>query len=241
MNRNTLLGLLSLSSLLACGGSPPPETPKATAPETQSTETDTVAAAQPDEDIPSRCVVRKNACMPPIHWAERVCGDVYPDLALYMFQRDTPWTRFYMKMGLNAVNGWGPTVAEELVQREEVLVINHRLTRDALEVEGSLGTYDVLRWNGSCVTLDVSEVTKSAPSDPKNSRISFRSLSDPMQDALRRSDEVAETVRARGKECKGATIGRVTKRCEELDRELGDVVARYVRDTSDLPVPEFLP
>lgn len=241
MNRGAIVGLLGVVSSFACG-SPPAETAEPKAPVTQTiSPSEAVAADQPDEAIPSGCVTRKNACMPPIKWAEKLCGGVYPDLALYMFQEGSPWTRFYMKVGLNAVNGWGPTVGEDLLAREEVLVINHRLARDSLEVEGSLGTYDVLRWNGSCVTLDVSEVTRSAPSDPKNSRIDFRALSDSMQDALKRNTRVVEMHEARRKECKGASIGRVTKRCEDLDRELGAVIAEYVRNTSDLPVPTTTP
>lgn len=239
--RISLMSLCALSVLLGCGSAPEPKT-SAKSDNVSSTSTpEAVAADQPDEGVPSRCVTRKNACMPPIKWAEKVCGDVYPDLALYMFQDGTPWTRFYMKMGLNAVNGWGPTLGEDLLQREEVLVINHRLSRDALEVEGSLGTYDVFRWNGSCVTLDVNEVTKKTPNQVEVPRIDFRALSDPMQDALMRSTQVSDTHEERRKECKGASIGRVSARCEQLDKELGRVVADYVRETDDLPVPDALP
>ncbi len=188
--------------------------------------------------VPSRCVVRKGACMPPIKWAERLCqSGVYEDLALYMFQAGTPWTRFYMRTGLNAVNGWGPTVAEDLVYREEVIPINYRRQTEAFSVEGSLGTFDVIRWNGSCVTLDVGEVTKKQPPAPRNSRVEWKELSEEMQDALRKGSEVESVYQARRKECKGASIGRVTDKCESLDKKLPDVIASYVRRTSDLPEP----
>jgi hypothetical protein len=243
--RALFLGPCALSFLFACGSTPPPKSSAESNGQSDyvasTSAPEAAAAEQPESGVPSRCVTRKNACMPPIQWAEKVCGDVYPDLALYMFQDGSPWTRFYMKIGLNAVNGWGPTVGENLQQREEVLVINHRLTKDALEVEGSLGTYDVLRWNGSCVTLDVNEVTKRTPNPIEVPRIDFRALSEPMADALLRSDDVSDVHNERRKECKGATIGRVTKRCEDLDKELGRVLADYVRDTDDLPVPNFLP
>jgi hypothetical protein len=199
------------------------------------------AAAQSDEGVPNRCVQRKNACMPPIQWAEKLCGDVYPDLALYMFREGTPWTRFYMKLGLNAVNGWGPTVDEDMVAQEEVLVINHRLTRDSIEVEGSLGTYDVFRWNGSCVTLDVNEVTSRTPSSPRNSRIEWKALSNPMQEALMKDSTIANSFEERRKACKGASVGLVTQRCEELDKEFMHNVAEYVRNTEELPEPSALP
>jgi hypothetical protein len=180
--------------------------------------------------------------MPPIRWAEKLCsGGVYQDLALYMFRSGTPWTRFYMVTGLNAVNGWGPTVAENLVSREEVIPINYRRVSQSFEVEGSLGTFDVLRWNGSCVTLDVGEVTKDAPHSPRNSRVEWKSMSEQMQDALLRDAKVESVYSARRKECKGASIGRVTKQCEVLDRELVDVIARYVRSADRLPEPDEYP
>jgi len=180
--------------------------------------------------------------MPPVRWAERLCeGGVYQDLALYMFQDGTPWTRFYMKTGLNAVNGWGPTVAEDLVFQEEVIPINYRRQSESFSVEGSLGTFDVLRWNGSCVTLDVGEVTNKQPRRPRNSRVDWRSLSEDMQNALLKDSEVETAYHARRRECKGASIGRVTAECEKLDKQLPDVIARYVRTTQNLPEPKEHP
>lgn len=228
--------------MLACGGNPDPKSgANARASETKTLEPAVAAAQQPEEAVPTRCVKRMNACMPPIKWAENLCGDVYEDLALYMFREGTPWTRFYMKTGLNAVNGWGPTLDEDMVTREEVLVINHRLSKDALQVEGSDGTYDVFRWNGSCVTLDVNEVTAKKPSQVENPRIDWLALSDPMRDTLMKNSEVAELHEQRRIACKGASVGRVTQECEELDKEFMALVADTVRHTTDLPTPAELP
>lgn len=180
--------------------------------------------------------------MPPPRWAEKLCqGGVYQDLALYMFRSGTPWTRFYMRTGLNAVNGWGPTVAEDLVSREEVIPINYRRQTQAFYVEGSMGTFDVLRWNGSCVTLDANEVTTQPPPSPRNSRVEWRSMSDDMQRALLRDSEVEGVYAARRRECKGASIGRVSAECERLDKKLVDVIARYVRSVDSLPPPSERP
>jgi hypothetical protein len=180
--------------------------------------------------------------MPPTKWAERLCQQgVYQDLALYMFRAGTPWTRFYMRTGLNAVNGWGPTVSEDLVSQEEVIPINFRRQSDSFQVEGSEGTYDVLRWNGSCVTLDVGEVTRIEPDRPRHSRVEWKALSEDMQQALLQDDEVGSVFHARRRECKGASIGRVTKDCEVLDKKLVDVIARYVRRARELPEPREHP
>lgn len=180
--------------------------------------------------------------MPPIRWAEALCqGGIYQDVALYMFRAGTPWTRFYMRTGLNAVNGWGPTVAEDLVAREEVIPINYRRQSQSFHVEGSEGTFDVLRWNGSCVTLDANEITSASPSAPRNSRVDWRELSEDMQSALLEDGEVESVYQARRRECKGASIGRVTKACEDLDRKLVDVIASYVRSAKHLPRPKTHP
>ena len=203
--------------LSACGGSGSPQS--ASKAHVADTEEDDLAVESKGAPLPSRCVVRNGACMPPVQWAQRLCeSGVYQDLALYMFRSGTPWTRFYMRTGLNAVNGWGPTVAEDLVAREEVIPINYREQSLSFHVEGSDGTFDVLRWNGSCVTLDVNEVTKTAPSTPRHSRVDWRSMSDDMQKALLENPEIEDLYGERRKECKGASIGRVTKRCEDLDR-----------------------
>lgn len=193
------------------------------------------------EPVPTKCVKRKGACLPPVKWAEKLCQDVYPDVALYMFRGGSPWDRYYMRTGLNAVNGWGNTLDENLVQGEEVIPINYRGHKDGLVVEGSQGTFDVLRWNGSCVTLDLAEVTNKPPGNPKTSSIEWRSLSEPVQKALMRDPTVAEAVRGRQRECRGASIGRVTAECVRLDRNLGTVIAQYVRNGGGVPVPPSHP
>ncbi len=229
-------------SVLACGGSGSPQnaTKVPTSGSTGIDDSEPIVGG--DAPIPSRCVIRKGACMPPVNWAQRLCeSGVYQDVALYMFRSGTPWTRFYMRTGLNAVNGWGPTVAEDLVAGEEVIPINYRSQSTSFYVEGSEGTFDVLRWNGSCVTLDVTEVTSDRPHRPRHSRVDWRSLSNEMQQALLENPEIEDLYDERRKECKGASIGRVTKRCEDLDRELVNAIPSYVRTIEQLPEPKEHP
>ncbi len=229
-------------SLIACGGSGSGGSTKPSETPASDSEALVESSGANAPKVPSSCVIRKGACMPPVDWAKRLCErGVYQDVALYMFRSGTPWTRFYMRTGLNAVNGWGPTVDEDLVAREEVIPINYRRQSEAFHVEGSSGTFDVLRWNGSCVTLDVNEVTMDAPRSPRNSRVDWRSMSDSMQEALLANPDIEDLYDERRKECKGASIGRVTKRCEDLDRELMDAIANYVRTVEELPAPEECP
>jgi hypothetical protein len=231
-------------TLAACGGPTPAKVAKQSDGDVAEVEVATQESGleqKASEPVPNKCVKRKGACLPPVKWAERLCQDVYPDLALYMFREGSPWARFYMRTGLNAVNGWGSTLDENLVQGEEVIPINYRGQKDGLVVEGSEGTFDVLRWNGSCVTLDLAEVTKDRPGAPKTSTIDWRSLSGSVQEALLENDNVAEAVRGRQRECKGATIGRVSSECVRLDRNLGTVIAKYVRGGGGVPLPSDHP
>lgn len=245
MNLGVRLGLVVTSVVVAaaCGGSAPPvKTSKSSEPDDVRVASRGSSLTEDSADgVPSRCIKRKGACLPPVKWAEKLCQDVYPDVALYMFRKGSPWDRYYMRTGLNAVNGWGSTIAEDLVTGEEVIPINYRGNKEGFVVEGSEGTFDVLRWNGSCVTLDLAEVTKNRPGTPKVSRIEWRSLSDSVQKALLADNRVASAVHSRQKECRGATIGKVTAECERLDRELGSVIARYVRDGGGVPVPAHHP
>ncbi len=233
---------VSVAFAAACGGSAPAvKTSKSSEPDDVGLASKESGLTESKEAVPSKCIKRKGACLPPVKWAEKLCQDVYPDVALYMFRKGSPWDRYYMRTGLNAVNGWGTTIAEDLVQGEEVIPINFRGQKDGFVVEGSQGTFDVLRWNGSCVTLDLAEVTKDRPGAPKVSRIEWRSLSDQVQSALMEDSRVAQAVNARQRECRGATIGKVSAECERLDRELGTVIARYVRDGGGIPLPPIHP
>jgi hypothetical protein len=62
-----------------------------------------------------------------------------------------------------------------------------------------------------------------------------------MQATLRKDKTVNDTYIARKKECKGVTMGAVSKKCEVLDKKLIDVTADFVRETSGLPQPAQQP
>lgn len=202
------------------------------------------------KDLPEECAKGSSSdadgesvCLPPRRWVDKLCKDVYQDVALYMFQPHTPWRRLYMQYNVTAVNASdGASIPGTVRAREEVLVLRYRAPDAQFAREGaSGGVYDALRWNGSCVTVEEEEVSSQPPRRPRNSRVEWRWLSDPMQTALRNDEVVDYTYQEKRKECRGATIGRVTKRCEKLDGELVDAIVASVRSGTPLPVPEFRP
>lgn len=199
-------------------------------------------AAQEDSRVPDQCP-SQGECLPSPAWVKKLCSGVYQDVALYMLRSGTPWQRMYLTRETDAMNAsGGASVAGTLAFDEEVLILRQRGGETGgIEISGSSGNYDALRWNGSCVSLDGSEVTRTIPPEPKASRVEWKWLSDPMQAALRQDPTINETYLARRKECKGVSMGQVSQRCAKLDQKLVDVVVSYVRKSSSLVEPADKP
>ncbi len=201
-------------------------------------------AEEDSEQIPTKCSSKSGStCVPAGKWVRRLCQDVHADVALFMFQSGTPWQRMYLTRETDAINAsGGASVAGTLAFDEEVLVLRHReVGENSIQVGSGSGSYDALRWDGSCVSLEGEEVTTREPPKAKTSRIEWRWLGDDMQDALREDDTVDETFVARKRECKGATMGTVSKKCQQLDEKLIEVTAKFVRGTQSLPQPKNQP
>ena len=136
----------------------------------------------------------------------------------------------------------GATVEGFLTRDEEVLVLRHRKDdAGGMQIGDGSGQYDVLRWDGSCVSLEGGEVTSRKPNSLGQAHIEWRWLGQGMRAALRKDEALNETYQARQKECKGATTGTVSKACEKLDLKLVAKIAAHVRSGSELPVPEDHP
>ena len=110
-----------------------------------------------------------------------------------------------------------------------------------MQVSGAGGAYDVLRWDGTCASLQDEEVSLTGSSTPKTAKIPWKTLDDKVKDALLADEKINKIYTARRKECKGATMGDVSKKCEELDDKLSAVVVEYVRRGGAVPAPPKLP
>ena len=241
----SLVGALAV----ACGGSAPE--PRAAADEApaavEPTPNEEAAHETPVEEesaqaggIPERCSSNADPCVPPWSWVQKLCADVHPETALYLFRQGTPWKRMYLTRKTEAINAsGGASIAGYLEFDEEVLVLRHQGgDPNGIQVGSGGGSYDALRWDGSCVSLDGAELTDDVPPQPKHSRVEWRWLGEAMRNALRRDEALSELYRERRSECKAANSGRVTKQCERLDAKLIARIVEYVRNTSDLPTPE---
>jgi hypothetical protein len=236
--------------ILGCGSSPAPaEAPAASAtPVADSAPADSAKANGDDASgpvaMPSACESGATGCVMPRAFVKALCQKAYPDLAMYFFQKGSPWRRAYVGVKEAApFNGLGgPSAEEKLVFDEEVLVLGEKKAdTGGMQVSGAGATYDVLRWDGTCATLSGSEVRFDNPPKPKHAAVVYRFLEDGTQEALGKNEKLASTVLDRKKECKGATMGNVTLKCEQIDKKLNDLIVDAVRNGVSVPAPTKKP
>jgi hypothetical protein len=248
------LSALTLLVVAGCGSSPPKaEEPKAASPTPDAAvkETAPEGAAEPKAEeeskgIPDACAGEKSACVMPRGFVKRLCGGsgTYPELALMFFQKGSPWRRAYVSVKeaapFNGMNG--PSSEEKLTFEEELLVLSeNKVDTGGMQVSGAGSSYDLLRWDGTCVTLSAEEVRLTGPSKPKHAAIPWRILEDATQNALLQNEALATVATERKKECKGATIGAVSAKCEKADKKLNDLVVDAVRGGTTVPKPSKVP
>lgn len=199
------------------------------------------AAAAP-AGIPMSCASSGDVCVPDAGFVKRLCDGAFPDVALVLFSKDAPFTRIYLKGDLDGWNAEGGASARAKLRfDEEVLVLRRRKASPNGIVVGAGGGYLVMRWDGNCYTVEEGEVTTKRPSAPRHAPLPFRFYSERTKDALLESPKVLEAYKRRGRECKGAMSGEVTRACEEADRALSLAIVSEVRAGRTVPTPEKLP
>jgi hypothetical protein len=181
--------------------------------------------------LPTACAGSSaSVCVPPSDFVDRLCVKPHQDVALALFAKATPFTRLYLRGKL-----------DELSLDEEVLALRFRGTpKGGIVVGSGAGTYDVLRWDGSCSTgVEAEMVSRSRPGRAKTSGVKWHRVSTRIQDALIGSSDAVKRAHARrGKECQGAMSGDVSIACEKADQALTEAVVDYVRDGGSMPEPE---
>ncbi|HEY6727319.1 MAG TPA: hypothetical protein VI197_24965 [Polyangiaceae bacterium] len=255
MGKTSLCALL-LELCAGCGGGQAPaKAPdtgeaEATAPAgdgagADAADADSEGEAEPEQAgaLPTKCHKAADPCVPPPKFVEGLCSDTYAAVALHMFLPSAPWKKAYLRGKTKAWNASGGVSDNEayLEFDEEVVLLKKRGGPGGIQVSGAEGGYDALRWDGSCVTLDASEVTLTAPPQPKAAKVEWRFLDEPTQNALRESETVVEAYRTRRKECKGAVSGTVSKKCVVADDALSQKIVDHVRSGGALGTPERMP
>lgn len=229
--------------VLACGSqevSPPRSAADADGADADEADASArMAEMAPRSPIPD-CNSDGEECMPPARWVDKLCSGVHPEVALHMFRGGSPWKRMYSRHRAPAYNGAGDrSLSDERVEKGEELIALRRNEDSALGQMsvGDTAGYDFLRWNGSCVTLQDGEYSTKPPRRRQHARVEWKWLGDAVLSALTNDGTVKEAYVARRKECKGATLGRVTKKCVERESSLVTAIVDYVRSGGPLPQP----
>jgi hypothetical protein len=233
-----LTAFASAPIALACGSSPPPS-PSTPAPTDSSSSAPADSASSSSASnvppaslaLPTTCAnPSASACTPPSDYVDRLCAKPHQEIALALLGK-TPFTRLYLKGKM-----------DELSFQEEVLALRfHGQAKGGMQVGSGNGTYDVLRWDGTCsMAVDADILGTSGPAGrPKAARVLWHRIGDTTQNALiAGSDAVKKAHARRGKECQGAMSGDVSAACQKADSALVDAIIDYVRGGGALPTPD---
>lgn len=254
--RNAVAGVAGLVvAVVGCASPGTPSANQAGQPGTPSALASAPSAeAEPSEDppdearsagMPTKCTesASGSVCVPPDYFAKALCNADYPTVAVAMFANGTPWTRGYSVTTSAAWNASGGASSNEKMKMyEELVVLRHRApSTDGIQVSGSGNSYDVLRWDGSCVTLQQGELSFNTPPRIASARVIFKHLELHVRDALKQDPELRPLYLSHRKECKGVTMGAVSKKCEKVDQAFSEAIAAQVRAVGGIPTPHKLP
>ncbi len=250
------LGWMGLACVLSgCASAPKLQANNAAgavAPETtaaHSTHSTLATAIEEDEkkgegplELPTTCdsettfgSAKTKLCLPTNAWTKKMCASSYPEVALSMFGKATPWTRVYLAGDVDAWNASGGlTHRTQLMFDEEVIVLSKHAPAGSggIVMTGMQASVDVLRWDGSCVSVMEGEITAKKPPQPKPSAIPFSRLDEGTRHTLLEAPKVKKLYADLGKACGGEKAA-----CDKADKAFAAAIAVVVGAGASLPAP----
>jgi hypothetical protein len=243
---------------VACGGASstgaPAKAPDEPAePSSASSEAPQVAAAKTEEapapsgdlsEIPKKCADghADGICAPPRDFVRTLCdGYPKPDIALVMFNKNSPFTRVWMNRNME---GWytsgQQSTSAKLIFDEELVVLAHPKPKAGGMVIGNGGTnYDVLRIDGVCSSVEPEAISTRRPPSPKFASVPWQHLEKNVRDVLLADPNISKADTNRRKECKGTTsLGVISPKCAKADDQLTYAIAAYVTQGGTSPMPK---
>jgi hypothetical protein len=195
--------------------------------------------------LPTECEPGGELCNAPSRFVEQVCHGKYPDLALAMLAKGTPWRRGYVKVEtLEPVNMYeGERNEEWLAFGEEVLILRTRgpAGRGGVQISGPTDV-DILRWDGTCATIR-EEMLAPYPTNTSvlTARVVWKYLGTATQEALLTSPLVKYASDKERPACRGSTMKHPDAACDKASRKLTEAISVALRAGVTLPIPEKLP
>ena len=175
-----------------------------------------------------------------VAFAERLCSGTYPEVALHLFAPKTPWKRAYLQRAFKAWHVGGRGELRDLRAGEEVLIVK-RGTGAGQELGGQ--AFDVLRWDGTCVSLMEDEISFRRPSSAVPANIPFKKLEPSFQSAFAEEKQIellrADQVRLCDAPAAEKEPGK--SKCELSRRQLSLAIAQSVGKGKTLPPVPAIP
>jgi hypothetical protein len=191
-------------------------------------------------EIPTECATSgAKICAPPTAFVAKLCQWRSADVTLSMFRKGTPWTRGYIRRPTQAwYMGARQSSPVHMTANEEVIVLATRGGTGGAQVSGS-GGYDVLRWDGQCVSVIAGEVRPHRPHAPASAPILWHSLSDATRKVLT-DDDPGIKLRVDQQQDRCGNKGSA-RRCTQMTAALTQGIAEYVRRGGRLPPTRLVP
>lgn len=210
--------------------------------ETSAAEEETPPSPEP---LPTACegestIKDTKMCVAPKTFAKKLCSGIYPEVALSMFAKGTPWTRLWLAGDVDAWNASGGlTHRAKLAFDEEVIVLSKHgaAQTGGIVMTGAMASYDVLRFDGTCVSVMEGELTTRRPPAPKPATVAWSRLEEPTRHALLAAPKVKTTHDAFEKACNVAD----NKACDKAERAFSQAILEQVRTGASLPEPARRP
>jgi hypothetical protein len=173
-----------------------------------------------------------------------VCHGRYPDLALYLFAKSTPWQRAYVKMQtLEPVNMYDGARSERWLEfGEEVLVLKRHggAGKGGVQVSGPVDL-DILRLDGTCATVRQEFVAPYMTGAVQVARVVWKYVDPGIQEALLSDKAVARASEKERPACKGSTMKSPGAACDKAQKNLSDAIGIALRLGAAVPAPAKVP
>lgn len=200
-----------------------------------------IPIAEEARSLPDSCVDGP-MCTFPAEFAERLCSGSHPEVALHLFAPKTPWKRAYLQRSFQAWHVGSRSELRELRSGEEVIIVSAPKGRAGGMQIGGQG-FDVLRWDGTCVSLMEDELSFKKPPASVPANIPFKKLDRSYQTAFSQEKQV-ELLRAQEQrtcEAPGADKEPAKSKCELARRQLSLAIAQVVAKGKSLPDLAYVP
>jgi hypothetical protein len=216
------------------------------AADAKSDEAQPAKAPEPEAPppIPTTCEGSPEDCFPPRAFAEAVCHGRFPDLAIYLFAKGTPWQRAYVKaQHLEPVNMYDGARSDRWLEfGEEVLVLKRHGGGDKNKVQVSGPTdLDILRFDGTCATIRQEMVVRYMPGAVKVAPVVWKYLDPDIQEALLKDRGVSRASEKERPACKGSTQKNPAEPCMKAMTQLSDAIGVALRLGAVVPAPDKVP